>query len=67
MTGIKINKHGKLLMRNRGEGRMKKKLFLRSSQSTLIITVLKTVKLPAAVAHLDAGLTEVKGKNFSHA
>ena len=32
----------------------------------LFLTVLKAVKFPAAVAHLDAGLTEVKGKNFSH-
>jgi hypothetical protein len=29
-------------------------------------TVLKAIKFPAAVAHLDTGLTEVKGKNFSH-
>jgi hypothetical protein len=29
-------------------------------------TVLKAVKLPAAVAHLDTSLAEVKGKYFSH-
>ena len=28
--------------------------------------VLKAVELPAAIAHLDSGLTDMKGKNFSH-
>jgi hypothetical protein len=39
---------------------------VRGHLSIRLDPVLKTVKLPAAVAHLVTGLTEVKGKNFSH-